>query len=237
MAANRDRSIGSSFHAQTKFRRGQLPSVSGKPAPAFKVYANPLEVAALPVPKLEGGRGLWTSLSRSREHISEGGDLAQLQISQILWSTAGFTYGKQRTHLAVSETSTIETYLVVRSVRDMFPGIYHYNPREHSLEFLKRGDPGPLLGDALLADVEVDANAAALAFTGVPARLERSAKARAYRYLYLETGAAAQCAVVAAVAMDLVATLVADFYDDELARLLDVDGAGELPLGVVLLGR
>lgn len=237
MASSKDRSIGSSFHAQTKYRRGQLPSVSGKAAPAFKVYANPLEVVALPVPELEGGRGLWTSLSRSREYISEGGDLAQQQISQLLWSAAGFTYGKQRTHTAVSEASTLETYLVVRSVRDMFPGIYHYNPREHSLEFLKRGDPGPLLGDALLGDVEVDANAAALAFTGVPARLERSAKARVYRYLYIETGAAAQCALSAAVAIDLVATLVADFYDDELARLLDVDGLSEIPLSVVLLGR
>lgn len=237
MANNKEKSIGASFHAQTKYRRGNLPGVTGRPTPSVKVYANPLEVAALPVPDLDGGDGLWRSLAATREPIAEGGRLRQKQMSQILWAASGFTSGKHRTHVAPQEVASVETYLVARSVQDMFPGVYHYNPREHSLEFLRRDDPSADLADALLADVEIEANAAALCFTGIPSRLEGVARSRAYRYLYLEAGAAAQCAVLAATSLELVATFLPDFYDDELARLLQVDGVGEVPLCVVVLGR
>ncbi|UCH25037.1 MAG: SagB/ThcOx family dehydrogenase [Trueperaceae bacterium] len=237
MSNSKEKSIGASFHVQTKYRRGQLPSRSGKAAPAFKVYANPLEVASLPVPDLSGGKGFWSALSKTREHTPEGGRLRQKQVSQILWSAAGFTYGKQRTHLSVLGVSAIETYLIVRSVQDMFAGVYHYNPRDHTLEYLQRGDPSEALGNALFQVDDIDAHAAALVFTGIPARLESGAKDRAYRYLYHEAGAAAQCAVISAVSLGLVATFRADYYDDELARLLQVDGVSEVPLCVVLLSR
>ncbi len=236
MPSNKGKTIGSNFHALTKFKRGQVPSVFGKGAPAFKVYANPLEVASLPVPDLRGGKGLWASLSSSREQISEGGILRQSQASQILWAAAGFTYGRQRTHISAADISTIETYLVARAVEDMFPGIYHYNPRNHTLEYVQRGDPSEWLGAALLAEKEIDANPAALAFTGIPSRLEIGVKGRAYRYVYQEAGAAAQAAVLAAVGLDLVATFEVSFYDDELARLLQVDGVSEVPLCLILLG-
>jgi SagB-type dehydrogenase family enzyme len=228
--------IGAQFQLQTKYRRGQLPNSTGKVVPSLKVYANPLEVAALPVPSLQGGLELWATLAKSREHIPEGGRLRQRELSQILWSTAGFTYSAQRTHINTAQVSGIETYLVVRQVQDMFPGIYHYNPRDHSLEYLRRGDPSEELEAALLGNTNVDACAAILAYTGVPARLDDGAKSRAYRYLYIEAGAAAQCAVMATVALDLVATFRAEFYDDELARLLQVDGVSECPLCVVTLG-
>jgi SagB-type dehydrogenase family enzyme len=228
--------IGAQFQAQTKYRRGQLPNSTGKLVPSLKVYANPLEVAALPVPELYGGRDLWVTLAKSRESIPEGGRLHQRELSQILWGTAGFTYNGQRTHIGTAAVSAIETYLVVRQVQDMFHGIYHYNPREHSLEYLRRGDPSRELEAALLGDTDLDACAAILAYTGVPARLEDGAKSRAYRYLYIEAGAAAQCAVMAAISLDLVASFKAEFYDDELARLLQVDAQSECPLCVVTLG-
>ena len=42
--------------------------------------------------------------------------------------------------------------------------------------------------------------------------------------------------MMSAVALELVATFRAEFYDDELARLLQVDGVREFPLCVVTLG-
>jgi SagB-type dehydrogenase family enzyme len=231
-----DKSIGGQFQSQTKYRRGQLPSSTGKGVPVLKVYANPLEVAALPVPRLQEGQGLWSVLSQRRVHIPEGGQIRQQQLSQILWATAGFTYGGQRTFVNTGPISGIESYLVVRQVQDMFAGLYHYNPRDHSLEYLKRGDPTLELQDALLGDTDIDACAAILAFTGAPKRIEDGVKSRAYRYLYLEAGAAAQCAIMAAVALELVASFRPEFYDDELARLVQVDGVREFPLCVVTLG-
>ena len=204
--------------------------------PAFKVYANPLEVSALPVPDLKRGKGLWSVLSKTRESIPEGGQLAQKDVSQILWSTAGFTFGKQRTHVSAGAVVGLECYLIVRQVQDLFAGVYHYNPRDHSLEYLQRGDPTLDLELALLGDTDLDACAAVVAYTGLPGRLDDGVKSRAYRYLYLEAGAAAQCAVTAAVGLDLVATFKPEFYDDELTALLKIDGVNEFALCAVTLG-
>ena len=234
--AREDKSVGGQFQAQTKYRRGQLPNKTGKLAPTLKIYANPLEVAALPIPDLQGGKGLWSSLSQKRPNIPEGGQIRQKELSQVLWSTGGYTYGGQRTYVSAGPVSGIETYLVVRQVQDMFAGLYHYNPRDHSLEYLERSDPSLDLQDALLGDTPVDACAAIIAYTGAPGRLEDGVKSRAYRYLYLEAGGAAQCAIMSAVALELVASFRAEFYDDELARLLQVDGVKEFPLCVVTLG-
>lgn len=234
---SRGKEIGAQFQQQTKYRRGHLPNSTGKVFPSLKVYANPLEVAALPDPNLKGGRDLWETLAHRREHIPEGGRIRQPELSQILWSTAGFTRNAQRTHVKTGIVSGIETYLIAQHIEDTFSGVYHYNPREHSLEYLWRGDPSSELNAALLGDTNIDACAAVLAYTGVPARLEDGAKSRAYRYLYTEAGAAAQCAVMAAISLDLVATFRAEFYDDELARFLQVDGVNECPLGVVTLGN
>lgn len=42
--------------------------------------------------------------------------------------------------------------------------------------------------------------------------------------------------MVAATSLGLVATARAEFYDDELARLLQLDGRSEFPLSVVTIG-
>jgi SagB-type dehydrogenase family enzyme len=236
VSSSKDKSAGATFQTATRYRRGSLPSATGKVIPTYKVYANPLEVAHLSVPQLSGGEGLWKTLATTRESIPEGGRLRQTEISQIMWATAGFTYGGQRTRATPIAMAGLEAYVIARELEDSFPGVYHYDPREHALEYLDQRDPSLDLQDVLLDDVEIEACAAVIALTGVPARVNDRAKARGYRYLYLEAGAAAQCAMLAAVALELVATVHGEFYDDELARLLQIDGTSEIPLCLVTLG-
>ncbi len=235
MSSSKEKSAGANFQTLTRYRRGNLPGATGKAVPTYKVYANPLEVAHLSVPNLKGGEGLWKTLATTREGIAEGGRLRQTEISQIIWATAGFTYGGQRTRATAVPLAGLEAYVIARELEDIFPGLYHYDPREHSLEYLDRNDPSFALKDVLLDDVEVEACAAVIALTGVPARVDDKAKSRGYRYLYLEAGAAAQCAMLAAIGLGLAATVRAEFYDDELSRLLQIDGVGEVPLCVLTL--
>ena len=44
MPSSREKTIGESFQAQTKYRRGALPPKTGKVVSPFKVYANPLQL-------------------------------------------------------------------------------------------------------------------------------------------------------------------------------------------------
>lgn len=236
MSSKRPPSIGAEFQAQTKFRRGQLPAARTRVAPPFKVYANPSEIAALPQPHLKGGTGVWTALSSPRGGAAEGGRIKQAQLSQLLWSAAGFTRGRERIHLSAHGVSSLETYVLTRNVQDLFAGVYHYDAREHSLAHLEMCDPSDRLADVLLAPLEMDAQAVVLCFTGIPRRHQHGDDGRAYRYLYLDAGAAAQDAMLAGSAMGLATNFVADFYDDELTRLLQLDGRNEHPLCLVAVG-
>jgi SagB-type dehydrogenase family enzyme len=236
MLSDIERTIGESFQARTKYRRDRLPVKSGDLVVTHKVYANPLEVAALPVPKLEKGDGVWSVLSRPRESIAEGGRLRLAEMSQILWAAAGFTYGGQRTHISSAGVTGVETYVIVRQLEDCFAGVYHYNVKEHSLEYLVNIDPVPALQACLLGHGDVSPYAVVLAFTGLPKRIDDGAASRVYRHLYLEAGAAAQSATVAASSLELASHFGTEFYDDELATLLQVDGVNEFPLCVVSIG-
>ncbi len=235
MSSRRPRTIGAEFQLQTKYRRGQLPAARGRVAPAFKVYANPKEIARLPQPHLKGGTGVWSALSGARGE-AEGGRIKDAQLAQLLWAAAGFTSGGERVPASSQGVSSVEVYVIARQVRNLLAGVYHYDPSEHSLAHLSVGDATAALDEALLSDLELGAQAALLCFTGVPDRHRGADGGRAYRYLYLDAGAAAQDVVLAASAMGLATRLIADFYDDELTELLQVDGRDEHPLCVVAVG-
>ncbi|HNQ99152.1 MAG TPA: SagB family peptide dehydrogenase [Trueperaceae bacterium] len=236
MTASKGRTFGAEFFDQTKYRRGQLPPSRTRVAPPFKVLANPSEVASLPAPQLKGGTGIWTALSRERSDVAEGGRLKQTHLSQLLWGSAGFNYGRQRVHVSAQAASSLEAYLLVLNVQDLFAGVYHYNPRDHSLDQLRMGEVASEFAEVVLAPIETAAQAAVVCFTGVPGRHRVADGGRPYRYLMLDAGAAAQGLVLTASALGLAATYAADFYDDELAKLLNVDGRTEVPLCFVTIG-
>ncbi len=232
-----ERTIGERFQTSTKYRRDGRLLVRQELAAVHKVYANPLEVAALPVPNLRDGEGLWSVLSKPRESLAEGGRLAQQDISQILWAAAGFTYSGQRTHISAAVASGLETYVVVQQLDSFFPGVYHYNIKDHSLEYLVNTEPNQALQTCLIEPGDISLYAVVLVFTGLPKRIDDGAASRVYRYLYLQAGAAAQAAMLAASALGLACYVTSEFYDDDLASLLQVGGNHEFPLCALLLGR
>lgn len=231
-----ERTIGERFQSGTKYRRDGRVLTRQNLLVTHKVYANPLEVVALPIPKLTGGEGLWSLMARSRESLAEGGRISQQNISQILWAAAGFTYSGQRTHISAADTSGIETYLIAQQLDSCFSGVYHYNTKDHSLEYLVNSEPARALEHCLIIPNDITAYAAMLVFTGLPKRIDDGAASRVYRYLYLEAGAIAQAAMLAAHSLGLACYFTTEFYDDELANLLQVGGVHEFPLCALLLG-
>ena len=217
--------------------RGQPSPRAATNASRFKVYANPQERVLLPAPD-DGQRGdVWDALAGARGEPAEGGSLQQAELGRVLWAMAGLVDGRQRTHLVPGEMSGLEAYVLVHAVRDLSPGRYHYDAREHALEQLALGDGRSDLTRVLLERSDLEAYAATVVLTGVPTRLVAAHGPRTYRLLALEAGAATQAAVVAATALAFTGCLVANFYDTELAALLELDAGLEPPLAVVLLGR
>jgi SagB-type dehydrogenase family enzyme len=236
VSQSNNRTNGAEIHEQMSYRRGQLPASRTRVAPRFKVYANPAEVASLPEPQLKGGPGLWTILARERSGGAEGGRLKQTQLSQLLWSGLGFTFGLERAHAHSQEVSSLEAYVLVFDVQDIFAGSYHYNPREHTLSQLRMEDQRERFAEGMLAPVEADAQAAVICLTGLPARHRVAHGGRGYRYALLDAGAACQNVVLAATALGLAAQVVTDFYDADIVALLGLGGRGEWPLCLVTVG-
>jgi SagB-type dehydrogenase family enzyme len=226
-----DPAFEASKYARDGVTVGDRPTVAG-----YKVYANPQELIRLPAVRRSGGHGVWESLAGARG-LSEGGEVSQGELAQVLWAAAGMAEGGSRAHSVPAPTSALETYVLTRRVRDLSSGSYHYEPRGHALEQLSNGDPTSELGSALLGVDDIDPYAAALVVTGVPQRWRPAFGPRTHRLLALEAGSAVQAATVAAEALGLASRLVACFFDDEVSQLLRLDAATEPPLAVLLLGR
>lgn len=69
------------------------------------------------------------------------------QLSFLLWSTQGVksirgnNYATLRTVPSGGARHPFETYLYIRKIDGVEPGLYHYLPMEHELELLERKDP------------------------------------------------------------------------------------------------
>ena len=204
---------GKAFYRLSRLKPGDgLPM---RKLPAAKVYATPLETQALPPPRLEGGAPLWRVLARLAPRLPEVG--SSLSLMEV--SSAGGAY-------------PLEAYLVVQEV---FPGVYHYFPKEHQL-FQIAPRPEPARVKASLLDLPVEKAAALLVLTLVPERSAALFGLRGYRYALLEAGYAAGLLLLAATGLGVAAYPAETFYDEEVVQILGLK-EGEYPGLVILLGR
>ncbi|MFM8978957.1 MAG: SagB/ThcOx family dehydrogenase [Planctomycetia bacterium] len=117
----------------------------------------------------------------------------------------------------------LDTWVVVQAVDGLAPGTYRYLPGEHALaqvaghadrEALRHACLGQELGgDCALAVVHAFDLPAAVASHGE----------RAYRYAHLEAGMLGARLQLAALRLGHGASGIAGFFDDDLARLLDLE--------------
>jgi SagB-type dehydrogenase family enzyme len=59
---------------------------------------------------------------------------------------------------------------------------------------------------------------------------------RAYRYIYMDAGHVAQNLYLAATALDLASCAVGAFFDDEVNKVLDLDGRDETAIYMATVG-
>ncbi|WP_234554470.1 SagB/ThcOx family dehydrogenase [Thermus caliditerrae] len=209
----------------------QLPL---KRKPRAKVYANPLETQALPPLRGEGGPPLFRALARLWPALPEVGSALTLNdLSQVLLPLA--ERGGARGFPSAGEAYPLEAYLVVRRVEGVFPGLYHYFPKEHQLFQLGGKVEDEAWNEALMG-LSLERAAALLVLTLVPERSEALFGLRGYRYALLEAGYAAGLVLLAATGQGLGAYPAETFYDEAVARLLRLP-EGEYPAVVVILGR
>ncbi len=255
---------GPAFQQITAYDRASIKQREldwqSKPA-TYKFYSH-APVISLPVPKAPLAQDLdselWSCVGRRRSVRAFGATPISLdELSRLLWASTGITtsyvspHGQEFYRAAPSAGALypIETYLVANKVEGLEPGLYHYRVAghdmlerpiaegSHALELLRAGDLRQEVTAASFDQPFCGKAGVVFLWTAVFPRSVWKYKARAYRYFYLDAGHIAAHVSLAAVALGLGSCQVAAFYDEEVDRLLGIDGDSEGIIYMTAVGR
>ncbi|MDR1621323.1 MAG: SagB/ThcOx family dehydrogenase [Synergistaceae bacterium] len=168
------------------------------------------------------------------------------ELSWLLWATqgvrkTGFAVGSRRTYRNVPSAGgrhPLETYLAVRAVEGLSPGLYRFLAVDHSLQELDV--PRDVASDiAALCKGQTFIAQAAATFVWV-ADEYRSAwryKARGYRGIFQDAGHVGQNLYLAAANIGCGACGIGAFDDLALSRYLGVNGTDLFPAYAACVGK
>jgi len=223
---------------------GRTLDWSRMPAP-FKEYPE-AERITLPAPELRApgapgtpGLGDLLATRRSRRDFAPR-PVPLEQVALLLWACQGVT-ARHGNHLLRTAPSAgalypFETYVSLQCVDGVDPCLAHLHVPTFQLEVVHRGNAGRPLALACLAQGFVARAAVVLAWTAVLPRCSWKYGDRALRYLGLDLGHVCQNVALAAEELNLGCCPVAAFFDDELNRVLDVDGEAEFAYYLAAVG-
>jgi SagB-type dehydrogenase family enzyme len=235
--------IGDQFQRETKYDRAHMPRTvldwSSQPE-LYKQYPDAQRVD-LPPAKPPNNCPLHDVL-QNRRSIRDFADvpISSQALSHLLWASTGISRKEQgyefRTAPSAGALYPVETYLCINNIQAIPTGIYHYNVKGHYLELLKQGNHAVHVTRTALDQQMCRAAAVVLIWTAVFQRSKWKYGQRAYRYVYLDVGHAAENLALAATSLDLGSCPIAALYDDEVNGLIGVDGAEESVLYMTVVG-
>jgi len=238
-----DEDIGVVYHHWSKPGNVSLISTViewGTQPPLFKEYADAPKIP-LPVVTPRDGMSVEQAIVQRRSVRDYVGELTLDELNRLLFYSTGINDRRWGSGLRAAPSAgaqyPIETYLVVNYVAGLAQGIYHYNIRDHTLELIRVGDFRQAITDAALGQEFFSKAGVVFALTGIFQRTRWRYRDRTYRYVMLEAGHIGQNIYLSAVAQGLGACAVGAFWDDDVNRLLGVDGKVEATLYLLTVGR
>jgi SagB-type dehydrogenase family enzyme len=166
-------------------------------------------------PHMRSAVSLEESLARRRS-IREfrDRDLSWDDIGQLLWACQGVTDPEGlRTAPSAGALYPLDVFVVTSS------GVYRYHPEPHEVRRTVSRDVRSRLRRAAL-DQDALAAPCIVAIAGVERRTARKYGDRAWRYVVLEAGHAAQNVLLQATALGLCAVPIGAFDDEEVRTIL-----------------
>jgi len=186
---------------------------------AFGVVMAEKKIIQLPEPKLTGKMSVEESIARRRSERSfSSQELTQDQISQLLWSAQGIT-DKNWGFRAAPSAGSLYPLTIYIMKND---GLFQYIPDGNKLVQISTEDKRPSLVRASLAQSFIGEAPLIIVIAGNFRIIEAKFGQRAYRYLNMEIGHAAENIHLQAVSLGLVSVPVGAFWDDVVAKTLEL---------------
>ncbi len=197
-------------------------------------------VVKLPRPELEGKVSLEEAIARRRSvRRYRAEPLTLSQLSQVLWSAQGITAGGElRAAPSAGATYPLELFAFVgkQAIDGLEAGIYHYEVASHSLVCSQRGDLRRELARAALDQGFIVSAPVDIVICAIYTRTSYTYGRRGERYVHMEVGHVGENIHLQAVALGLATVEVGAFDDEEVRKVLDVEGRIK-PLYIMPLGR
>ncbi|MBI1748636.1 MAG: SagB/ThcOx family dehydrogenase [Acidobacteria bacterium] len=235
------------YHAETKHSAISVRADTfyldwpNKPS-LFKIYPNLPTVSLpkdFPIPVCD----TLSALGSAEAPFDRRPSLDIGTMAQILFFSAGLTKKKTlaggesfyfRAAACAGALYPIELYAVTTDIPGLDAGVYHFSPQEFQLHCLRKGDYRHTLITASGADAALVGAPTILILTGVFWRSAWKYRARAYRYLFWDSGMIA-ANLLAIAGRSHAVRIVMGFLDEPINRLLDLDTDHEVALELVAL--
>jgi SagB-type dehydrogenase family enzyme len=235
--------IGDKYQQETKYEPGRMPGhrlVWESKPDVYKEYpeAQKIELATFEPSQLMS----LDRVLRQRKSIRDfqAKPISQGRLSYLLWASTGIQRIEEgyafRTVPSAGALYPIETYVVVKNVRKLQAGVYHYSVRNHQLEQIKLGEFQQTIAAAALGQEMCASAAAVFVWSAVFERCKWKYGQRAYRYMYLDAGHIAENLALAAVSINLGSCEIGALYDDHVNAIVGIDGTEESVLCMAVVG-
>lgn len=169
--------------------------------------------------------------------------LSLAELSFLLWSTQGVrqVVSKEvslRNVPSAGARHSFETYLFIRNVQDVDPGLYRFLPLENELLFAGEVDKMErALILACFGQGFVGAAAVTFVWTTIPYRMEWRYGLSAHRVIPMDVGHVCQNLYLACEAIGAGTCAVAAYDQEEMDKLAGVDGYDEFVIYLAPVGK
>lgn len=182
---------------------------------------------------------------RQSRRVYTDGELDLLSLSYLLWTTQGVKsirgnrYATLRTVPSGGARHEFETYLFVRKAGGLRPGVHHYLPLSHQLEFIgETGDWREKVAEALEGQKWAAEANVIFFWSCVPYRSEWRYSFMAHRIILVDAGYVSQNLYLACESLGLGTCAIGAFDPRVCNGLLGLDGVEEFtilcsPVGTV----
>lgn len=237
--------IGEDFIRRTRYS-GQVETdqMRGIPSPPFE---EDYQGQVIPLPDPDTGTLINLDLSiaiETRESIRtyQNTPLSLEDLSYLLWCTQGVKWIMEdctfRTVPSAGARHAIDTYLYVKNVTGLHPGLYRFLALDHSLGLIS--DDEGLSGMILKAGLHqqcIEEAAVCFIWVADSYRMTWRYGERGFRDFFLDAGHICQNLYLSSQAVRCGVCAIGAFMDDEMNTLLSLDGEKKFTLYMATVGK
>jgi SagB-type dehydrogenase family enzyme len=200
----------------------------------------------LPAPQTRGefarallGRHTWRRFSRQPLALSDLSTLLGLTWGVREWAhVPGVGRFALKTSPSGGALHPIEAYVLVRRVKEVTPGLYHYDSERHHLELLRRGATSRQITSYLAGQTWFSNAAVLVLMTAVFPRTQwKYHSPRAYRVVLIEAGHLCQTFCLVAAWLGLAPFCTMALAESRIEKDLGIDGVTEGVIYAAGVGR